>query len=202
MGITEVAKRALVGRKLRSSQLGETLLPKRIALPVFASDALSSVAYAPDEIFLTLSLGGLSAYAFNWKIGIAVTLVVMGGFGSMKWVAYLTVPAFLVLVGWSIGKELLGHDVGELVRSAPPGPPISLLTGTTLVAGGFIVGAVITADMTRFNRSGADVLYLEVGDRTPGESAVYPDDDLRYETGPDGQARYTRKDGTPLGEDR
>ncbi|MEV7396210.1 APC family permease [Aeromicrobium sp. NPDC092404] len=75
MGITEVAKRALVGRKLRSTQLGETLLPKRIALPVFASDALSSVAYAPDEIFLTLSLGGLSAYAFNWKIGIAVACV-------------------------------------------------------------------------------------------------------------------------------
>ncbi|MCW2800649.1 MAG: DNA-binding protein [Aeromicrobium sp.] len=75
MGITEAAKRALVGRKLRSTQLGETLLPKRIALPVFASDALSSVAYAPDEIFLTLSLGGLSAYAFNWKIGLAVALV-------------------------------------------------------------------------------------------------------------------------------
>lgn len=75
MGITEVAKRALVGRKLRSTQLGETLLPKRIALPVFASDALSSVAYAPDEIFLTLSLGGLSAYAYNWKIGIAVACV-------------------------------------------------------------------------------------------------------------------------------
>ena len=52
------------------------------------------------------------------------------------------------------------------------------------------------------NRSGADVLYLEVGDRTPGESAVYPDDDLRYEAGPDGQGRYTRKDGTPVGEDR
>ncbi|MCW2787698.1 MAG: DNA-binding protein, partial [Aeromicrobium sp.] len=77
MGVTEVAKRALVGRKLRSTQLGETLLPKRIALPVFASDALSSVAYAPDEIFLTLSLGGLSAYAFNWKIGIAVALVLL-----------------------------------------------------------------------------------------------------------------------------
>ncbi len=75
MGIIEATKRALVGRKLRSTQLGETLLPKRIALPVFASDALSSVAYAPDEIFLTLSIGGLSAYTFNWKIGIAVALV-------------------------------------------------------------------------------------------------------------------------------
>ena len=37
-------KRVLVGRAMRSDRLGETLLPKRIALPVFASDALSSVA--------------------------------------------------------------------------------------------------------------------------------------------------------------
>ncbi len=58
MGVGDVSKRILLGRKLRSSQLGETLLPKRIALPVFASDALSSVAYAPDEIFIMLSLAG------------------------------------------------------------------------------------------------------------------------------------------------
>ncbi len=67
----------LVGRKLRSAQLGETLLPKRIALPVFTSDALSSVAYAPDEILLTLSLAGLAAYAFSWKIAILVAVVML-----------------------------------------------------------------------------------------------------------------------------
>ena len=55
-GVFARAKRALVGRALHNDQLGETLLPKRIALPVFASDALSSVAYAPDEVFLTLSV--------------------------------------------------------------------------------------------------------------------------------------------------
>ena len=70
-------KRLLVGRAMRSDRLGETLLPKRLALPVFASDALSSVAYAPDEIFITLSVAGLSAYAFSWKIGIAVALVML-----------------------------------------------------------------------------------------------------------------------------
>ena len=48
MGIGDVSKRIVLGRKLRSSQLGDTLLPKRIALPVFASDAVPSVAYAPD----------------------------------------------------------------------------------------------------------------------------------------------------------
>ena len=43
---------------MRSDRLGETLLPKRVALPVFASDALSSVAYAPDEILLMLGVAG------------------------------------------------------------------------------------------------------------------------------------------------
>jgi amino acid transporter len=52
-------------------------LPKRIALPVFASDALSSVAYAPEEIFLTLSVGGLSAYSFAPWIGVVVALVML-----------------------------------------------------------------------------------------------------------------------------
>ena len=75
--LSDISKRLLVGRKLRSSQMGETLLPKRIALPVFASDALSSVAYAPDEILLTLSLAGLAAYAFSWKVAIAVAVVML-----------------------------------------------------------------------------------------------------------------------------
>ena len=77
MSLSDVGKRLLIGRKLRSSQMGETLLPKRIALPVFASDALSSVAYAPDEILITLSLAGLSAYAFSWKIAILVAVVML-----------------------------------------------------------------------------------------------------------------------------
>ena len=70
-------KRLLVGRPLGSDRLHETLLPKRVALPVFASDALSSVAYAPDEIFLTLSMAGVGAYAFSWKVGIAVAIVML-----------------------------------------------------------------------------------------------------------------------------
>ena len=58
--LTELPKRLLVGRPLHSSMLGETLLPKKLALPVFCSDPLSSNAYATEEILLMLSLGGLS----------------------------------------------------------------------------------------------------------------------------------------------
>jgi amino acid transporter len=74
---TEALKRVLLGRAMRSDRLHETLLPKRIALPVFASDALSSVAYAPDEVFLTLGIAGFTAYSYSWKVGIAVALVML-----------------------------------------------------------------------------------------------------------------------------
>jgi amino acid transporter len=70
-------KRVLVGRPQRSDRLAHTLLPKRIALPVFASDAMSSVAYAPEEIFLTLSVAGISAYAFSPWVGLAVVVVLL-----------------------------------------------------------------------------------------------------------------------------
>src|SRR5512139_2806238 len=74
---TSVMKRLLVGRPFRSDRLQHTLLPKRIALPVFASDALSSVAYAPDEILLTLSVAGAAAYAYSPWVALAVVVVML-----------------------------------------------------------------------------------------------------------------------------
>lgn len=46
------------------------------------------------------------------------------------------------------------------------------------------------------NRSAADFVYLEIGDRTPGGGGAYPDDDLDV-TVVDGMRRFTHKDGTP-----
>jgi hypothetical protein len=77
VGLGDISKRIILGRKLRSSQLGETLLPKRIAFPVFASDALSSVAYAPDEIFIMLSLAGIAFYSLSWWLALAVARVML-----------------------------------------------------------------------------------------------------------------------------
>ncbi len=73
----DVVKRILIGRPMRSEHLGHTLLPKRIALPIFASDALSSVAYAPDEILLTLALAGVAASAFSLWAGLLVVFVLV-----------------------------------------------------------------------------------------------------------------------------
>jgi amino acid transporter len=73
--LATAAKRLVLGLPFRSDELSDTLLRKRIALPVFASDALSSVAYAPQEVLVTLSLAGLGAYVFSPWIGVAVVLV-------------------------------------------------------------------------------------------------------------------------------
>ncbi len=75
MPVSDVLKRVFVGRALRSERLGETMLPKRIALPVFASDALSSNAYATQEILLVLSLGGFALYSYGPWIALGVAIV-------------------------------------------------------------------------------------------------------------------------------
>jgi amino acid transporter len=75
--LSTAARRLVLGRPFRSDRLSHTLLPKRIALPVFASDALSSVAYAPEEVFLMLSVAGLAAYSLTPWIGVAVAAVML-----------------------------------------------------------------------------------------------------------------------------
>ena len=115
MGAGDVSKRILLGRKLRSSQLGETLLPKKIALPVFASDALSSVAYAPDEIFIMLAIAGASTYAWTWKIGLAVALVMLTVVTSYR----QTVHAYPSGGGdYEVATVNLGRTAGITVASA------------------------------------------------------------------------------------
>jgi amino acid transporter len=68
-------KTLFIGHPLSNRKLKQTELSKRLALPVFASDALSSVAYAPDEILLTLALGGSSALTMGPWVGLAVVAV-------------------------------------------------------------------------------------------------------------------------------
>jgi amino acid transporter len=81
--LTTSFKRLLVGRALRSDKLGDTLLPKRVALPVFASDALSSNAYATQEILLVLSISGM--VYLNTSIWIALAVATVMGVVVMSY---------------------------------------------------------------------------------------------------------------------
>jgi amino acid transporter len=113
--LTDVAKRLVIGRPLRSDKLGETLLPKRIALPVFASDALSSVAYAPEEILATLAVAGASAYTFSPWIGVAVAVVMLTVVASYR----QTVHAYPSGGGdYEVASTNLGRTFGMIVAAA------------------------------------------------------------------------------------
>ncbi|MER7196037.1 APC family permease [Streptomyces flaveolus] len=109
----------MVGRAVRSSELGQTLLPKRVALPIFASDPLSSVAYATQEILLVLTLGGLAYVHFT------------------PWIAAAVVALMTVVV--------LSYQ--QVVRAYPSGGGSYEVVSANLGEGaGLVVGAALLVD--------------------------------------------------------
>ncbi|PZA20142.1 DNA-binding protein [Modestobacter versicolor] len=72
----QLPKRLVLGRPVRSDRMGESLLPKHLALPIFASDPLSSVAYATQEILIFLTLAGTSfLFLTPWLAAVVVLLL-------------------------------------------------------------------------------------------------------------------------------
>ena len=115
VSLSDGLKRMLVGRALRSDRLHDTFLPKRIALPVFASDALSSNAYATQEILLVLSLGGLSLYSFGPWVAVAVIVIYFTVVASYR----QNVHAYPSGGGdYEVVSKNLGPNWGVLVASA------------------------------------------------------------------------------------
>jgi amino acid transporter len=110
-----VSKRLLVGRPVQSDQLGHTLLPKKIALPVFASDALSSVAYATEEILIVLSVGGVAFFGYTPWVALGVGLLMLVVVASYR----QNVHAYPSGGGdYEVATTNLGPRVGMTVASA------------------------------------------------------------------------------------
>jgi cytosine permease len=168
-GMREGLQTSVLARWTGFGHAGSSLIGLAIGISLIGWFGIQSAVSAQG---LESLLGVFPVWVWSLIFGLAVTLVVLFGFHSMQWVANITVPVFVVLVGWSIISELTGHSIGTLVSSAPAGPHLSLLEGTTFVAGGFIVGAVITPDMTRFNRSAADVVKQTLIGITLGEYVI------------------------------
>jgi amino acid transporter len=69
------AKDVVIGTSMSSARLSEERLSKRVALAIFSSDALSSTAYATQEILIILVLAGASGITFSLPIAAAITLL-------------------------------------------------------------------------------------------------------------------------------
>ena len=81
-------KRLFVGRPLHSDRMEGTLLPKRVALAVFCSDPISSVAYATEQILLVLAVGGLAALQPTPWVALAVILLLVTVVASYRQTCY------------------------------------------------------------------------------------------------------------------
>ena len=170
VGQREGLNTALLARWTGFGEVGASLVGLAIGISLIGWFGIQSAISA--ESLDALMPGALPAWAWCLIFGLIVTAIVAVGFGGMQWLANVTVPLFLALVGWSIISELSRHSIGDLVSSPPPGPAITVWQGTAIVAGGLIVGAIITADMTRFNRTGKDVVKQTVVGVTLGEFVI------------------------------
>ncbi|GAA1339538.1 APC family permease [Arthrobacter roseus] len=111
----DAVKRILVGQPFRNDHFRRESLPKRTALPVFSVSALSSVAYAPDEIILTLALAGVAALTLSPWVGLGVVVVLLVIVASYRQ------AVFAFPTGGSdyeISSRNLGDRAGVTVASA------------------------------------------------------------------------------------
>ena len=118
MGASPTAKspkRWIIGDPLPTAMLEGELLPKRIALPIFASDPLSSVAYAPQELLMILLVGGLAFLSFAPWIAACVILLMIVVVASYRQL----VKAYPSGGGdYEVAHKNLGEKAGVVVASA------------------------------------------------------------------------------------
>ncbi len=113
--VFDAVKRLIVGRPLRSAGLGETLLSKRVALAVFCSDPISSVAYATEQIVLVLAAGGLVALRATPWIGLVVALLLVTVVASYRQTCYAYPSGGGAYV---VSRENLGESASLAAASA------------------------------------------------------------------------------------
>jgi amino acid transporter len=136
MRAMSIAKRVLIGRPIATSEEGHQRLPKRIALPVFASDAISSTAYATDEILIVLLVQAhIGAQAWNYLVPLAIVVAILL---TIVVISYRqTIYAYPSGGGsYVVSRENLG-EIPSLVAGA------SLLTDYILTVAVSVAGGVL-----------------------------------------------------------
>lgn len=108
-------KRALIGKPLKSSALGEQRLGILKALAILSSDALSSVAYGPEQILIVLSTLGLIAFWYSVPIGIGVLILLAALILSYRQIIYAYPHGGGAYV---VSKNNLGKNVGLIAGSS------------------------------------------------------------------------------------
>lgn len=103
------------------------------------------------------SLVGGPSWLWCIAAGLAITVLVIFGFRYMAIFAKIVTPLFFAMVAWSVIDALSDHSIGDLISSPPPGQAIPLSVAATAIAGGYMTGAIVAPEMTRYNKKGSHV---------------------------------------------
>ncbi|MFE6633081.1 cytosine permease [Streptomyces tendae] len=103
------------------------------------------------------ALVGGPSWLWCTAAGVAITVLVIFGFKYMAVFAKIVTPLFFAMVAWSVTDALSDHSFSELIHSPAPGETIPLAVAATAIAGGFMTGAIVSPEMTRYNRKGGHV---------------------------------------------
>src|SRR6476660_3378278 len=131
----------MLGRALASNRMGETLLPKRIALPVFCSDPISSVAYATEQILLVLGTAGAASFlglAAPIAVAVAVLLAVVVASYRQTCYAYPSGGGAYVVSKDNLGRNASLTAAAALLVDYVMTVAVSVVSGSLEITSAFI----------------------------------------------------------------
>ncbi|MET0236286.1 MAG: cytosine permease [Kibdelosporangium sp.] len=165
-GVREGLSTSVLARWTGFGRYGSALLGLIISISLIGWFGIQNGVFA---LGMNSLVPQLPVWLWSVLTGVAITVLVMYGFRSMRWIAFIAVPAFQIVIAYSVITEFAKADLGALFASGPLGEPMTIAAGATIVAGSYMAGAVIMPDMTRFNRSPRDVIKQSVVSITLGQ---------------------------------
>lgn len=169
-GMKEGMSGSLLARWCGFGRIGSVLIGLVIAVSLIGWFGVQNAVFAK-----ALNFAMADKLGFGWSAalsGIALTLLVAFGFRALRFTAKIAVPMFVIVVGYISTMTLSGHNIAELIASAPNGEAISISAGATMVVGGCIVASLITPDMTRYSQKGKHVFWMTMLSIIVGEFMV------------------------------
>jgi cytosine permease len=169
-GAREGLSTSLLSRWTGFGRYGSSIIGAIIAIACIGWFGVQNGVFADGLVQATN--GKLSLPVAATLTGLGVTILVIFGFKLLSVTATIAVPAFLLAVGVGIYQVLSKHSLFDLTTTAPAGDPLTMGVAATMVAGGFIIGAVITPDFSRFAKSGKDVFWMTMIGTFVGELGI------------------------------
>ncbi|AIA69825.1 permease [Pectobacterium atrosepticum SCRI1043] len=169
-GMKEGMSGSLLARWCGFGRMGSVLIGLVIAISLIGWFGVQNAVFAK-----ALNFAMADKLGFGWSAalsGIALTLLVAFGFRALRFTAKIAVPMFIIVIGYISIMTLSGHNIAELIASAPNGEVISISAGATMVVGGCIVASLITPDMTRYSQKGKHVFWMTMLSIIVGEFIV------------------------------